>query len=365
MSLLTETERDLDHAQAATDAGIEARLRGQQDSKASRPIIPVLRVATLHELIDHEFPPREKLLSWLVRQSLNMIHAWRGVGKTHVGLGIAYAVASGGSFLSWVAEHPHKVLLLDGEMPGPALQERFAEIVASSNSKPPDDTYLRIVTPDLQTGAMPDLGTIAGQMSVDAAVQDAELIIVDNLSSLVRSGGRENDAESWLAVAEWALTQRQQGRSVLFIHHSGKNGQQRGTSKREDLLDVVISLKRPADYEPSQGARFEIHFEKARHLSGDEVEPIEATLSTDASGKHTWAWRKVTETTFDKIVDLLNEGLTRAEVADELDVNRSTVSKAAKKAEAQGLVKSISSGKRRGNVINTTDYSVVKGGDDE
>lgn len=355
MSIVEDIQRDLDRAQAAVDGAIEAR----------RPIVPVLHVATLHELVDHEFPPREKLLSWLVRQSLNMIHAWRGIGKTHVALGIAYACASGGSFLSWQAERPCKVLLLDGEMPGHSLQERLIEIIASSDKEPPDPSYLRIVTPDLQTGAMPDLATLGGQMAVDATLEDAELIIVDNLSSLVRSGGRENDAESWLSVAEWALQQRQAGRSVLFIHHSGKNGAQRGTSKREDLLDVVITLKRPTDYDPAQGARFEIHFEKARHLAGEEVDPIEATLTTDMSGKHVWAWRKVTETTFDRVVDLLNEGLTRAEVADELGINRSTVTKASRKAEAQGLVKSISTGKRRGTVVQMKDYRAGQDDDDE
>lgn len=337
MSILETTLRELDRSMAAVDAGIDAR----------RPIVPQLRVANIQELVAHEFPPREKLLSWLVRQSLNMVYAWRGVGKTHVALGIAYACATGGNFLCWEAERPVKVLLLDGEMPGYSLQARLSEIIDGSDKEPPDSSYFRIVTPDLQTGAMPDLATLGGQMAIDAVMADAELVIVDNLSSLVRSGGRENDAESWLSVAEWALQQRQAGRSVLFIHHSGKNGQQRGTSKREDLLDVVISLKRPADYDPSQGARFEVHFEKARHLSGEEVDPIEATLTTDMSGRHVWTWRKVTESTFDRIVDLLNEGLTRAEVADELQVNRSTVTKAARKAEAQGLVKSISTGKRR------------------
>ena len=58
------------------------------------------------------------------------------------------------------------------------------------------------------------------------------------------------------------------GISVLFIHHAGKGGQQRGTSRREDVLDTVIAMRKPADFNPGDGAYFEIHFEKARGLYG-------------------------------------------------------------------------------------------------
>lgn len=207
---------------------------------------------------------------------------------------------------------------------------------------------------------MPDLSTHEGQDAINFIIEQvgAEVIIVDNLSCLVRSRGRENDAESWVSVSYWALMQRQKGRSVLFIHHSGKDGKQRGTSKREDLLDVVIGLRRPPDYDPASGACFEIHFEKARHLSGDDVTPIEAQLTTDASGICKWAWRKVSDTTFDRVVSLANEGLSQSEIANELEINRLNVSRAWRKAEVQGMltIKSTSKGKNQ--------YLKARDGDD-
>lgn len=281
-------------------------------------------------------------------QSLSMIYGWRGTGKTHMSLGIFFAVGTGSSFLNWKADRPRKVLLIDGEMPGPALQERLAAIVAASDIEPLPG-YLSILTPDLQSGPMPDLASYAGQDAITEVIEQvgAELIILDNISCLVRGTGRENDAESWTSVSEWALLQRQRGRSVLFIHHSGKSGQQRGTSKREDLLDVVISLRRPPDYDPATGACFEIHFEKARHLSGDDVNPIEAQLVTDADGLSTWKWRPVADSTFDRVVGLASEGLSQVEIANELELNRSTVSRAWRKAEAQGLLTTKASTKGR------------------
>jgi hypothetical protein len=42
---------------------------------------------------------------------------------------------------------------------------------------------------------LPDLGTSEGQAEIDAAIGEAELIVVDNISTMVRTG-KENEAES-------------------------------------------------------------------------------------------------------------------------------------------------------------------------
>ena len=91
----------------------------------------------------------------------------------------------------------------------------------------------------------------------------------------------QNDAESWVPVAEWALELRRQGKAVLFVAHAGKSKQQRGTSKKEDVIDVVIKLDHSQDYQPEMGAAFTVAFEKARHLSGDDARNLEASLARD------------------------------------------------------------------------------------
>ncbi len=265
-----------------------------------------------------------------------MIYGARGVGKTHISLGVAYAVASGGEFLGWKAEEPRGVLFLDGEMPAAVLQERLAYLAAFSDKEPA--APLVLLTPDLQEHGMPDLASGAGQEAIDAQVtDDIGLIVVDNLSTLVRSG-KENEAEGWQPVQTWALRHRAKGRSVLFIHHAGKGGQQRGTSRREDVLDTVIALRRPPDYSPEEGAVFEAHFEKARGLHGDDVAPFEARLTADPQGSLAWTTRPLEDSTRDRVIDLLNDGLSQADVARELDVNKSTVSRHARKARELGLL---------------------------
>ncbi len=124
---------------------------------------------------------------------------------------------------------------------------------------------------------MPDLRTPEAQQLYAPLFKDRDLIIVDNLSTIC-PGLKENDADAWTPVQNWALAQRRAGRSVLFIHHCGKSGQQRGTSRKEDVLDTVLSLRRPPDCSPEHGARFEVHYDKSRGFFGPEAEPFEARL---------------------------------------------------------------------------------------
>jgi hypothetical protein len=69
----------------------------------------------ISELLTRRFPPKESLLSpWVRLQDLVMIYSKRGVGKTHLCLALAYAIASGGQFLKWAAPEPRRVLYIDG-----------------------------------------------------------------------------------------------------------------------------------------------------------------------------------------------------------------------------------------------------------
>ena len=293
-------------------------------------------VVTSTGLLSAHFPERRRLLSpWLLSQSLSMIYAPRGIGKTHFSLGIAHALGTGGEFLGWKVAAPVGVLFLDGEMPGADLRERWERIIASTGQSD-DEGMVQFMTPDLQpNGIMPNLHTPHGQHSITHAAEAAQVIIVDNISALVR-GGKENEGESWQPVAEWALQMRSSGRSVVFVHHAGKGGQQRGTSKREDLLDTVIALRRPADYVPDQGARFEVHFEKARALYGDDVAPFEASLVTDQDGKQDWQLRMVADASESQMIELAELGLSAREIGAELGVNHSTVVRRLKSAREEG-----------------------------
>lgn len=314
------------HVERVTKAGPQVLYSADAAKQGATPgRREPLRVVDAHSFLTMEIPPREKLLGpWLLSQSLNMIYARRGTGKTHLALGIGYAVAAGTAILGWQAPKARKVLYVDGEMLAGPMQERLADIVQGSETDP-EPGMLNILTPDLQKGFMPNLATVAGQDALDEAIPaGTELIILDSLSSLMRSAERENDAESWTSVASWVLSQRVAGRSILFLHHAGKSGTQRGTSKREDLLDVVLALRPPTDHQPNQGAKFEIHIEKSRALCG-EFQPIEAALTKPPQGGVAWTHRPIEESLRDRIERMAEDGMSKREIAEELHVNRSTV----------------------------------------
>lgn len=298
-----------------------------------------LRAAGAAELIALDLPELEPLLEpWLFQKNLCMIHSRRGIGKTHYALGCAFAIAAGAKFLHYRAPKPRGVLYVDGEMPVQLIQRRIRELAAAHGEIP---ERLRIITPDVQELPMPDLATFSGQADIDALVtDDTDLIVIDNLSCLVRSGGAENESESWTLVAEWALKHRRAGRAVIFIHHSGKSGAQRGTSKREDLLDTVINLRRPADYREADGAVFTVHFEKARSLTGEDIAPIEARLEQLMGDVQGWTWRQAATVTDSQIKALWEiNGMTVIDVAREAGVNKSTAARELQRAMKAGELK--------------------------
>ena len=284
-----------------------------------------------------KIPPREMILTpFLPSQGLVMLFAARGIGKTHLSLGIGYAVASGGTFLRWTAPKARRVLFIDGEMPATTMQERLAAIVAGSDKEPSDPSYLRIITPDRQEAGIPDLSTSGGQASVEAVLGHTELLILDNLSSLFRSG-RENEAEGWVPVQAWLLSLRRRGISVLFVHHAGKQGRQRGTSYREDVLDTIVSLRHPGDYQASEGARFEVHYEKSRGFTGNDALPFEAQLEIVNDGA-TWVIKDLEDSRAEQVAQYINDGYSQKETSDLLGINKSGISRHVKKARELGLI---------------------------
>jgi putative DNA primase/helicase len=283
------------------------------------------------ELMTLALPRRELLVEPIIpARGLAMLYGPRGLGKTHVALGIAWAAASGASFLKWQADTPRRVLYVDGEMPASDMQDRL-RLVGSA----PDT--LTFLLADMQGPGMPDLGTPEGQSVLERAwgEEPPELLVIDNLSSLV-SSARDNDADGWSVMQHWLLRLRRRGVSVLLVHHAGKGGQQRGTSRREDVLDIVIALRRPSDYEPKHGARFEVHIEKARGLFGTVTDPFEARLQADVLGVPSWSWQPLQDAEFARAIGLFADGVSPGDVAEEMGISRATAYRLKKRAVQEG-----------------------------
>ena len=130
---------------------------------AAKPAASTLKVVSVPDLIQMDVADREMILHrFLPTQGLAMLYSKRGVGKTFIALGISIAVASGSRFFKRSAPAPRRILYLDGEMPLSSLKQRVVDIGAGFDIPAPLDN-LRIITPDLQDGGLPDLSTISGQ----------------------------------------------------------------------------------------------------------------------------------------------------------------------------------------------------------
>lgn len=281
-----------------------------------------LKAVTADTFLSMELPAREMMLDpILATQSLTLLYSKRGVGKTFVGVGIAHTIATGGTLFGWSAPKQRGVLLIDGELPARVLRDRISVVAQCARSEASLER-LRLITPDLQGTPMPDLATREGQALVESHLDGMELLILDNLSALCRSG-KENESEGWLPVQEWALRLRQRGVAILFVHHAGKAGAQRGTSRREDVLDLVLALRHPTDYSSTEGLRCELHFEKCRSLIGEGAKPFEVRLQADSTGALVWTTRPIDDALLSRAAELFKDGVSVRDAAEELQISRS------------------------------------------
>lgn len=288
------------------------------------------RPMSASELMVADLPERQPILDPILStKSLALLYGPRGLGKTFVAMGIAWAAASGGSFLGWHAPRPHRVLYIDGEMAAVDMKARLRLL----GSAPPT---LDFVLADLNPAGLPDLGQWDGQRVLwEQWGAIPELLVLDNLASLV--GFRRNDPDCWTEIQRWLMALRRLGVAVLVVHHANKKGFQRGTNRREDVLDLVMALRRPADYDPRDGARFEIHFDKARGLHGEAVDPIEARLVTDSLGVARWEWRPAYAADLDRAAALLRIGLNPNQIAKELGISKSKSYRLRQRVVEKGL----------------------------
>ena len=219
-------------------------------------------------------------------------------------------------------------------MPAISMQERLAALATGMAAPPHAMQNFSIITPDMQSRPMPDLATTYGQQALEPFLAGVDLLVLDNLATLCRTG-KENESQSWTPMQTWLLDLRGRGMAVLLVHHAGKSGDQRGTSAREDIMDTVISLRRPTTYSVAEGARFEVHLTKARGIVGEDAMPFEVHLRSEGN-QLIWDVNELVNVQAEQLKQLLAEGFSIRDCADEMGVSKSVVHRLKKKLEEGG-----------------------------
>lgn len=292
------------------------------------------RVVDLTDFLVEDLRPRDYILyPMLPTQGMVMVYAKRGIGKTYFITSISYAASLGRDIFGWECRRKTPTLYVDGEMPANEFQDRLRKLYRGHDGASPERGFLRLFTPDMQgTRGMPNIATAEGQRIVEGYLQEGMLLILDNLSTLCRGSGKENEAESWNSVQEWLLYLRQKMITCVIVHHAGKGGDQRGTSAKEDMLDTVVRLSEPHDYSQAEGARFEVHFTKLRREPGGApVFPFELRLDDNGAGGVMWVRRALHDVIEQQAFQMFHDGCTDRDVMEALHQSRFQVYRLRKK----------------------------------
>lgn len=272
----------------------------------------------------------------LPTQGIAWIYAPTGVGKTLFSMTLAYTIAQGGNFLKYSCAKPRRVLYVDGEMPYNQLHSRVMQIARNQGELDFPDNF-KVLTPDkILPFRMPKIDDPYSQrLYIDILNKyDIEVIIFDNLSML--STFDENKANEFKLIQDFLLTLRSIGKTVIVVHHSGKSGDYRGTSKMLDSADVVISLEPVVNDVIESNVnlyvkQFKVKYKKSRCFGGKDA------LSYDVffdDGR--WSHQSNEISIEDKIIECVNAKMSQREIARELLLNQTTVHRMIKRLRVKG-----------------------------
>jgi DNA-binding CsgD family transcriptional regulator len=149
-------------------------------------------------------------------------------------------------------------------------------------------------------------------------------------------------------VLPWLLELRRHRIAVVFVHHAGRNGLMRGTSKREDAAFWSIKLSEAKGEDNREGASFVATFDKNRNATDDDAPSLFWHFEPQRDGSVIPKW--TTLTPMQIFISLIEDGLDSCgDIAQEMNVSKATVSRLAKKAQLAGKI-----------VINGRNYELHK-----
>jgi putative DNA primase/helicase len=338
-------DRLINDEEAAREEWREALALGEVNTD-SGPISALVE----EEFMTLAFPQRQLHLSpWLPRAGLVMIHAARGEGKTWFALSVGKAVANGKDFLGWSCPKRARVLYVDGELPGASLQDRLKKFPPS-----PQGMFHVLCRDAFHMGeqVMPDLADAEGRQKLDRIIErcNPEIIILDSISTLVRSGV-ENEAESWAPIQDWLLQHRWRRRTVILVHHQGRSGQPRGTSKREDVMDTMIGLRKITDDDAiaADDSVFALTFTKTRDFYGHDAEPLKLRLSM-VEGHVSWVHETVRNARDEQICEMFDDGMKQVDIAKKFGLTKGRINQIVRRREKDIEVANFSPKRGEGKV---------------
>ena len=272
-------------------------------------------------------------------QSYHLYSGPEGIGKTLFCQTMALALSTGKDFGPWETLHAVNVLYLDGELVVGDLQERFHGLDPDYQNNPNLKIYsnMRAIENGLRSAILYDDAWREDMLKLCIKLR-IRVIFLDNIFSLSDSTDI-NKLELWAPVNSWCLRLRSNDTTPILLHHTGKSGDQLGTKGREINVDMSARFLYPPGCDGSRGAEFILKYKKHRlpHDKLKMVRPLHMHL-TRISGRDVWDYQSPTDAIRMDVLDLLVKGSSIREVAKDLGVSKSTVSRIRTKAFDEKLI---------------------------
>ena len=261
------------------------------------------------------------------------------------------SIATGEKFLGkYEITNPRPVLYIDGEMPFDSIRDRVTMIMARYIYKyKVSDIPIHFSNPFLfDNNFIPKINDtkvtqtlIKDQIKRISDIHSSPIFVCfDNLSCL--TDYKENDNDDWTSMLDMYTFLKHEGHSICHVHHVGKGGQQRGASRKHDALDTVIHLKRPEEYDASEGAVFNVRFDKHRHFAGEYARSFKCAIKVDDNNKVSWDISDYKDVASEELLTAYCEGLpdiTYTKLEEEFGISKSTIGRTIKQCVKNGLYK--------------------------
>ena len=305
---------------------------------------------SLKELTIMDIPPRKAIIDPLIMEGSSMeINGGTGIGKTWFTLEMLCSICTGEKFLGkYEIANPRPVYYIDGEMPLDSIRERMNMIMARYIYKyKVSEIPFHISNPLLfKNNFIPKINDtkITQPIFKDEVKRFSDIyqkplfICFDNLSCL--TDYKENDNDDWTSMLDMYTLLKHEGHSICHVHHVGKGGHQRGASRKHDALDTVIHLKRPEEYDASEGAVFNVKFDKHRHFAGEYARSFKCAIKVDDNNKVSWDISDFKDVASEELLTAYCMGLpdiTYTKLEEEFGISKSSIGRTIKHCVKNGL----------------------------
>lgn len=312
----------------------ELSIKGLSTTAGDNPAV----IVGFQSLLNREFPPIEYAIDpLLTSRGTGEIFAAKGAGKSFIATQMAADIAFGRPVLwdghrgaggHWNVSRAFRQLYVYGEMEGELIQKRIREIARMRGEAVPTDEQLGIMAMDFQKGWRPKISSARDRKFIAEHIlrEGYEGCWLDNLSTLWPASA-ENEGERDAILSDWYADFNQQGIWIMWLHHAGKSGLQRGGSAKEDMLGCIMELRHPANYKIEEQLRVECRIGTSRgeSLSPKQLMPFEIQLIRNAvTGGLEWVTRPARQAQRIAAFEMFKNKMPVMLVGQEVGVSRPT-----------------------------------------